>query len=419
LSIAYILIALLFTSFFAGLEIAFISANKLLVELQRKRAGSNFESTVITKFYDKPAKFLGSMLVGHNIALVTLTILLTNLLKPSVEHYVQGEFLISVVCTLIITILVLIFAEYLPKTVFRLYADTILFTFALPIRFFQFLLAAPTWIMTKLSNLLITLIIGKHQEEPENAFTRIDLEHFVKNTFKPASQEEEVDTDLFNKALQLRNVKVKQCMIPRSEMIHIDVADAIADLRKVFKDSNLSRIIVIKDDIDNILGYVHHQQMLKKPTQIQPLVMDVLFVPEVMKVLDLMDKFIKERFNIACVVDEFGGTSGIITLEDILEQIFGDIEDEHDHEEFVEHKISDKEYLFSGRLEIDYINSAYPLIHIPRGEYHTLSGYLVDAVANIPDQGSVIELLGYRFIPEIVSDTRIETVRIVKHETDN
>ena len=407
-----ILVALFFTAFFAGLEIAFISANKLLVELKRKRS-DKAEGDVLARFYDKPAEFLSTMLVGHNIALVVFTFLLTDLWTPFIGSFIKEAFLAKLLITFIITLIVLVFAEYLPKTLFRLYADRILFAFAVPIRFFQFLLAIPTWVMTKLSNLLLKVLFKAPAEQNDNVFTRVDLEHFVQHSFK-ASHEEEVDTDLFNKALQLRNVKIKQCMIPRSEIVSVDVHDDIEVLRQTIRDSNHSRIIVTGGDVDNVLGYVHHQQMFKNPQKIDGLVMDMIFVPEAMKVLDLIDKFTKERINIACIVNEFGSTSGIITLEDTLEQLFGDIADEHDREEYVETRISDTEYIFSGRLEIDYINATYQGIQLPRGEYHTLSGYLVNALGDIPEQGKVIELEGYRFIPEIVGDTKIETVRVLK-----
>ncbi len=407
-----LLAALFLTAFFAGVEIAFVSANKLLVELKRKRS-EGVRSDLIARFYDQPGKFLSSMLVGHNISLVIFTILASQLITPFLGKYVREEFFISLLTTLILTIVLLIFAEYLPKTLFRLYADRLLFAFAVPVRFFQFLLTAPTWVMTKLSNQLLRSVFKKPPEENENMFTRVDLEHFVKNTFKPA-QEEEVDTALFNRALQLSNVKIRQCMIPRSEIVYVEVNDPIEELRQSFLDSNHSRILVIREDMENVLGYVHHQQMFKNPEKIEGLVMNLIFVPETMKVLDLMDKFIKERINIACVVDEFGTTSGLITLEDTLEQLFGDIADEHDREEYLETQISENEFIFSGRLEIEYLNAVYPAVHLPMGEYHTLSGYLVNAIGDIPDQGAIIELEGYRFIPELVGDTKIETVRVLK-----
>jgi putative hemolysin len=408
-----IFIAFFFTAFFSGTEIAYISANKLLVELKRKRNSGT--GNILAYFYESPARFLGAMLVGHNIALIVFTILVSELLKPYLEHFIHSEILLSLITTVLITLLILIVAEYLPKTVFKMYADRILFNLAYPIRFFQFLLAIPTWLITKMAGFVLKIFFKTGHEPDEIVFTRGDLEHFVNTNFKNTKQEEEVDTDLFQKTLQLRNVKVKHCMVPRAEMIYMDITDGVAELRRIFRETNLSRVIVVRNhDIDDILGYVHHQQMLKAPESVEPLVMEMEVVPEVMRVMDLLEKLVQSKTNILCVVDEFGGTTGIVTLEDVLEQIFGDIEDEHDHEEYVETKINDNEYIFSGRLEMDYINEMYPLFRLPKSEYHTLSGYLVNAVTAIPEQGVPIELEGFRFIPELVSDTRIETVRIIR-----
>jgi CBS domain containing-hemolysin-like protein len=277
------------------------------------------------------------------------------------------------------------------------------------------LLAVPTWLITKLAGLVLKIFFKTAHVHDENVFTRGDLEHFVNTNFKNTKQEEEVDADLFQKTLQLRNVKVKNCMVPRSEMIYVNVKDSVEDLRQIFRESNLSRVIVVRNnDIDDIIGYVHHQQMLKNPKSIEPLVLEMGVVPEVMRVMDLLEQLVQSKTNILCVVDEFGGTTGIVTLEDILEQIFGDIEDEHDHEEYVETQISENEYIFSGRLEVDYLNETYPNLKIPKSEYHTLSGYLVNAVMCIPKQAEPIDLEDFRFIPELVSDTRIETVRVIR-----
>ncbi|HHS95724.1 MAG TPA: CBS domain-containing protein, partial [Phaeodactylibacter sp.] len=222
------------------------------------------------------------------------------------------------------------------------------------------------------------------------------------------------DSELFEKALNLQKVKVKECMVPRTEIKDIDLTASTEDLKAMFMETNLSRLIVSKEDIDNVLGYVHHQQMLDAPQSIEEMILDILIVPEAMKATDLLNQFIKERLNIALVVDEYGGTAGVITLEDILEKIFGEIEDEHDQEEYVETQIGENEWRLSGRLEIDYLNNKYEGLSFPEGDYHTLSGYLVMTTTTIPEQGAEIQLHGYRFILELVSDTKIETVRVIK-----
>jgi putative hemolysin len=412
--IIYLLISLLFVAFFSGIEIAFVSANKLLVELRKKREG--YVSKILTHFYDKPAEFISTSLIGHNIALVIFTLLFTQIVSPWFSPIVSDAFGLSILITFITTIVVLVFGEYIPKAIFRMFADDIMFSFALPIRLFQFILAPPTWLMTKLSNMILRLFSKDQIQDEDSVFTRIDLEHFMNNKIMP---QEEIDKTLFAKALKLKNIKVKQCMVPRNEIIHFDINDPIEELRILFQTSKLSRIIITKDDTDDIKGYVHHQQLLKNTTNIKSLLMPIEFVPEVMKVTEVMNKMIKDKSSIACVVDEYGNTSGIITLEDILEQIFGDIEDEHDHEDYIEQSISENEFIFSGRLDIEYINNKYPKLRIPTGEYHTLAGYITESQNNIPGQGTVIEQDGLLIVLELVSETKVETVRIKKMGNSN
>ena len=407
-----ILIFLLLSALFSGAEIAFISASKLRVELKRKK-GSR-KGLILADFYEKPAEFLGAMLVGNNIALVVFTYLMNKLLNPYFENIGLAEPILLLFNTIIITIVVLIFGEFLPKTLFRLFANRVLYFLAYPLLFFKYLLLIPSWIMTKLSNVILRRLFRTPLEDVDQTFTRLDLENFIKGT--QTNSEEEIDTNLFEKALYLRRVKVKECMIPRPEIVDIDLNDSVDDLKRTILDTHLSRILVTDGDVENILGYVHHQQLLDKPTSIKSLIMDIPFVPEAMPVQDLLNKFIKERISIACVVDEYGGTAGIITLEDIVEEIFGEIEDEHDQEDYIENQISDHEFIFSGRLEVDYLNEKYQELDFPIGEYSTLSGYLVMTTEKIPEQGAEIELNGYKFILELVSETKIETVRVIKQD---
>jgi len=409
MTISLIIIFLLLSALFSGTEIAFISASKLLVELKKKKGSRR--GRIIADFFEKPSEFLGTMLIGNNIALVIFSILMTEALEPFFEDSLN-EFGLLLVTTLIITLVVLIFGEFLPKTLFRLYADNILYFLAFPLRFITWLLTIPTWITTKLSNTLLRVVFRTPIEEAEEAFTRLDLENFIKSSSTDA--DDEIDTELFEKALNLHEIKVKACMIPRTEIVSLDVKDSVEDLLNLFQSKQLSRLLVIDDDIDNVLGYVHHQQMLYEPKSIEKIIMEIPIIPETMRVRDLMDLFIKNNQSIAWVVNEFGGTAGVITFEDILEEIFGEIEDEHDTEEFIEEKISETEYLFSGRLELDFLNEKYPELQLPDGEYHTLSGYLVMTTESIPEQGEEIELGAYKFIVVLMSDTRIETVRVIK-----
>lgn len=405
-----VVISLLLSALFSGTEIAFISASKLRVELLKKRGSKR--GKVLAGFYDKPSDFLGAMLVGNNIVLVIFASLMDKILNPYIESYFSNELLVLFFVTIIVTIIVLIFGEFLPKTLFRLYADDILYFLAYPLRFLKFLLAIPSWLMINLSNLFLKYILKTPPEEVDNVFTRLDLEQFIQTT--RTDSEDEIDKELFEKALNLKEVKVRECMIPRPEIQHIDVSASVEELEAVFQETRLSRLLVIQDDVDEVLGYVHHQQLFSRPKTIDKIILDIPVIPEVMKVRDLMNKLIKERMSIACVVDEFGGTSGIITLEDILEEIFGEIEDEHDQEEYIEDQISENEYIFSGRLEIMHLNEKYENLNFPEGEYHTLSGYLVMTAQEIPEQGAIIEQDGYKFILELVSETKIETIRVIK-----
>lgn len=414
MTISLILLIIFFlalSALFSGSEIAFISSSKLRVELKRKRGSRR--GKILANFFDEPARFLGTMLVGNNIALVVFTFLMTKLLTPIITPFIPSEPIQLLLNTIITTLVVLVFGEFLPKTIFRLFADNILYFLAYPLRFFQFLLGVPSWMMTNLSNFLLKHVLKTPIEKVDNAFTRVDLAHFIEASFS-SDTDEEIDKELFQNALEFRQVKVKECMVPRTEIEAIDVNASIEELLALFQSSRLSRILVTDGDMDNILGYVHHQQMLNKPKKLAPIVLDMPFVPEVMRVQEVMNRFIKNRVSIACVVDEFGGTAGIITLEDIVEEIFGEIEDEHDQEDYIEQQISAREFLFSGRLEIDYLNEKYEALNFPEGEYHTLSGYLVIVTETIPQQGVNIELNGYQFILELVSDTKIETVRVIK-----
>lgn len=406
-----ILLSLLLSALFSGSEIAFLSANKLMIELKKKKGSA--QSHILARFYEKPSSFLTTMLVGNNIVLVVFTALMTIPLEQLFKGQLgwTNEGLILLVNTAIITVIVLIFGEFLPKTLFRLFADSVLYYLAYPLRFFYWALALPTWLLTQVSHFLLVRVLRSPVEEVQDAFTRLDLENFIKSTRTESN--DEIDTELFEKALNLREVRVKESMVPRPEIEAIEVNSSIEELIRLFQETNLSRIIVYESDIDNILGYVHHQQLLKPVKSIRSIVMEVPFVPETMRVRDLMNQFIKNRRNVACVVDEYGGTAGLITMEDILEEIFGEIEDEHDEEEYIDTQLSETEFLFSGRLEIATLNEKYPQLHLPEGEYHTLSGYLVMTTAHIPSQGDELELGPLKFILESVSDTKIETVRVV------
>ena len=351
------------------------------------------------------------MLVGTNIALVVFTLLMTKLLEPWLGSVVGSEWGFFFLSTLIITMVVLIFGEFLPKIIFRLYANDLISGMAYPLALFRWLLSFPTWIMTKTSNVILKYLFRSSVNPSEDAITRLDLQDFIEGTVSPEA--DDIETDMFKNALHLRDVRVEECMVPRPEIANVDVHEPVEVLAKKFQDERFSRIIVVDGDIDNVIGYVHHQQLLSDPATIRQAMRDIRFVPETMSAKDLMLQMILDQSNITCVVDEFGGTAGIITLEDILEEIFGEIEDEHDAEDYIAEQLSPAEYRLSARLEIDAINEMFENIELPEGDYNTLSGYIVMTGEDIPDLGDEVILGDYKFIIEEVTEKRIETVRLV------
>ena len=414
--ILVIIVFLVLSAFFSGSEIAFVSANKLGIAVkkeQRTRRG-----LIISKFYEDREGFLSTMLVGNNIALVAFTYFATKLMSPAIEPYIGDGFGALLVYTVIITIIVLIFGEFLPKTFFGMYSTKALYLFAFPLVFFKKLLAIPTFFMTRISDLILKKVLRVKTDNAEDALTRLDLEHFIADSL--SDDQDEIDKEILTNALNLGHNTVGQCMVPRTEIVTIDKTATVDELIEVFKESKLSRVLVIDGEIENILGYIHHQQLLSNPNNIRKLILDIPYVPEVMNLKDLMLHFIKEGTSIACVVDEFGGTAGIITLEDILEEIFGEIEDEHDVEDFIMEHISEGEYLLSGRLEIDHINETFPELDLPEGEFQTLSGYVVMTSETIPELGQEVELGKYKFVVEKVDDTKIEVLRVIEiKESEN
>lgn len=409
-TIVLVIITLLLSGFFSGVEIAYLSANKLSIEVFKNKDSK--KGKILTALYNDPKSFLSTLLVGNNIALVMFTILMTSLTQPLLTTiFPLNNAAIGLINTFILTIIVLLVGEYLPKTLFRIYANELIFKLAYLINFFKFILAAPAWLLTTISRGIIKLFFKNTEGEAENVITRQDLEHYISSN---VNEEKEIDKEILTNALNLSLIKVKDCMIPRNEIVFVDKSDDMDEIKRAFIESKHSRLIVIDGDLENIVGYVHHQFLLKNPSSIKKFIMEMDYVPEVMNVQDLMYKFIKTSTNIAVVVDEYGSTAGMITLEDILEEIFGEIEDEHDDEAFEVLKISDSEYIFSGRLEMDYINSKFPELNLPDGEYVTLSGYIVMTHGSIPEQGEEILLDTFKFVILTVSGTKIETVKVIK-----
>lgn len=410
------ILTLIISAFFSGIEMAYVSANKLQI---KTKSGTRKDET-LSMFFDKPSKFLGTTLVGNNIALVFFGIIVGDLLLKDkltaiMPLYFQNDFLILLIITLITTVIVLIFGEFLPKAIFRANAVKVMSFMTWPLYGIWLLLSPLVYITVELSYMLLRLFLRTEIRPDEQVFTKLDLENFIRNV-QPES-EEEIDRDLFENALYLPTLKVRESMVPRTEIVGMDINDGVDVLRQTFIDKRLSRVILYDDTLDDVLGYAHHQQMLKNPKNIRRMILPIQIVPEVMPVRELMNLFIKLRVSIACVVDEFGGTAGIITMEDIVEEIVGEIEDEHDDLGHLETVISETEFLFSGRLEVDYLNEKYDF-EIPDGEYHTLSGYIVTMAETIPEEKQQFEFDNYKFILEEVGETKIEKIRMIKIEQE-
>lgn len=407
-----LLVFLISSGFFSGIEIAFISADRLRVEVERKKG--NKRGLILADFLEHPSEFLGTTLVGNNIVLVALSILAGNFLLTYFGIN-SDTFLGTIQATLITTIVVLIFGEFLPKVSFQINPTGILFLFAYPLYAIGWVLTPLVWVMIKTSNALIEKVFRISTESTEQVFTRRDLDHFINSI---NSEDEEIDTTLFQNALYMHTVKVRDCMIPRNEIQGIEINASIEELRDMFVKTRVSRLLVYTDSIDYIVGYVHHQRLFENPDSIKEILWDIPMVHEFTPVQEVMNRLIKDKLNLAWVVDERGGTAGIVALEDILEEIFGEIADEHDLDE-TNIKISEHEFIFSGRNEIDLINEEYELDIPESDDYHTLSGLMVTIKEDIPEQGEKVILKNYEFIAEEVSNTKIEKIRVIRLPEEN
>jgi len=410
--IAYTVLCILLIGFFAGMEIAFISANKLNIELRKKQG--RYSGKILAGFMENPAEFIGTALVGVNVILVVYGMITSKLTERIFEHFhlVLPEYAKLAIDTLFATIVILIFAEFLPKAIFRHKADTVLSLFAIPMKMMHVIFAPIARVFVSISEFILKYLFNVHIKENKQVFNRVDLELFVKQSMHGHENENaEVNQELFENALYLVNVKVRKCMVPRNEIEAVDITTPVEELRARFIETKLSKIIVYDDVIDNIAGYIHHLDLNRRPATIKEILHQITAVPEAMSAVDLMNRFTKERKSIAWVIDEFGGTAGIVTMEDVLEEIFGDINDEYDEEEFVEKQIAENEFIFSGRLELDYLNEKYGF-NLPTDDSETLSGYIITQHETIPKIKERIFIGKYEFDILLVTNTRIETVKM-------
>lgn len=410
--IIWFIFTLLLMGFFAGIEMAFYSANRMSIELSKKQGRASGQ--ILDQFVDNPVHFLGTTLVGFNIFMIFFGLQISNVMAPVWETMRWHPDWFTILIEIgISTLLVLFISEFIPRAVFRARANSLLYKLAQLIDIFYqmfypvaaFFIFIARWVLKYLFNVRV--------DEKKDAFGRSDLEHLFRQSRDAEDEKTSLNTELFENALELPKIRIRQCLVPRKEIAGIDINEPVENLRKLFIETQLSRIIVYIGNIDHITGYVHHLAMFKKPAMIRDVVMPVPAVPESMTATDLISKFTREHKSLAWVVDEFGGTAGIITMEDVLEEIFGEIRDEYDVEEFVEKQIAENEYIFSGRLELDYINEKYGF-DFPKDESETLSGFIIQYHETIPQQKERIIIADFEFDIMSVSNTRIEMVKIRK-----
>ena len=410
-SFIYIILTLLLSAFFSGLEIAFVTSNKLRFELDKKQR--NLTSSILSIFYRNPQQFISTMLVGNNISLVIYGLLMAEVMTPWLSP-IGNQFVITFIQTILATAIVLITGEFLPKTIFRVNPNLWMRIFSLLLLFFYVTLYPVsrfgTWVsmgILKLFNIKIS------QSTQENVFTRIDLNYLIQETFENKESEKELENEvkIFQNALDFSKVKLRDCYVPRTEIIALDYNTSVDILKQTFIETGLSKIPIYNGDIDNIMGYIHSSEMFEHQKDWKKQINQIPIVPENMAAQKLMKTFMLQKKSIAVVVDEFGGTAGIVTMEDVLEEIFGEIKDEYDTEDFVEKQLAENEFIFSGRLELDYLNEQYHF-DFPENESETLSGYIINRHETIPKLKERIIIDHYEFDILNVSDTRIEMVKV-------
>lgn len=417
--VVIILITLIASAFFSGLEIAFITSNKLRIELENKQG--NFSAKILAYFNKYPSRYLGTMLLGNNIALVIFGIYMDEELKPVIEHFISSKIIILLLSTFLSTMLILITAEFLPKNLFRINPNKTLTLFAFPLTIVYGILYPVVMISIGSSEFILKKIFRVKIENENAAFTMIDLDNYVREGTSAVEKKVEVDHEIqiFQNALDFSSVKARECMIPRTEIVAIEVNEPIDVLKQKFVQTRLSKILIYDKNIDNIIGYAYSKELFKKPATIKSIMLPVSIVPETMAASEVLTVFIQQNKSIALVVDEFGGTSGMLTMEDVMEEIFGEIEDEHDKEEMIERQVSEVEFIFSARLETDYINNKYRLKLPILDNVETISGLIMHYHESIPRVNEEIQIENYTFVILSVTRTRIETVSLkIKSESD-
>lgn len=391
------------------MEIAFISANRMHLEIEKKN--DNLFGRILTRLTENPSKFITTMLVGNNISLVIYGYFMGELLTPLIAPSLPNDFLILLIQTLISTLIILVTAEFLPKAIFRIYANEALKFFTVPAYGFFLLFYFISDFITAISDFVLRVFFNTKKDEAQLEFSKIELGNYITEQLE-TSDEDEVDSEIqiFQNALDFHNVRAREAMIPRTDIVAIDVHETITNLKKLFVETGLSKIMVYKDSLDDIIGYVHVFELFKKPKNIRSIIVPLEIVPETMMINDIMNSLTKKRKSVAVVLDEYGGTSGLITIEDIVEELFGEIEDEHDTTELLEVKINDREFELSARLEVDYINEEYNLNLPEEDAYETIGGLIMHHTQTIPEQNETVKIENFQFTIQEVSSSKIEHV---------
>ena len=403
------IVTLLLAAFFSGVEIAFISSNKLQLELQK--TSDKYTGKIISFFSKTPSDFLTTMLIGNNIFLVTFGLIISQILTPQITKITEITFFVLLFQTIIVTAVILITAEFLPKTVFRIYSSKILKIFALPIALFFIILRPITKVILKFSDIVFKIFFGKTLNVDEVFFSRTDLDDYLNElNYVKDEHNNRVEVEMLKNALDLSETKLRECMIPRTELVCMSINTTIPELRKKFISTKLSKILIFKNNIDNIIGYVHSSELFRNPKNIRATLLPIPFVPESMSALELLSQFIENNKGIAIVVDEFGGTSGLVTIEDITEEIVGDISDEHDKSQIEDIRIDENKFRLLARSNVEEINKKYNLNLPDSEEYETIAGLILNHQENIPKINDEVSVHNFIFTITKVDKKTIQEV---------
>ena len=408
IEIFIILVSILLSAFFSGMEIAFVSANKMHIELEKKK--DTFHSRTLSKLTQNPSKFITTMLVGNNISLVVYGYFMGDLSMYFLAPYFSSEFLLLLTQTLISTIIILITAEFMPKAIFRIYANETLKFFVLPAYLFYVLFYFISSFVIFISDFFLKVFFNTKEDEVQIAFSKLELGNFINEQLESADDEVDSEIQIFQNALDFHNVKAREAMIPRTEIVAVDANESIKNLKELFVETGLSKMMVFSNSLDDIIGYVHAFELFKKPLSIRSILLPIENVPETMMIHNILNDLIKKSKSVAIVLDEYGGTSGLITVEDIIEELFGEIEDEHDTINLLEVKINDREFKLSTRLEVDYLNETYNLNLKEDSTYETLGGLIVHHTESIPSVDEIITIDNFQFTILKETTSKIEEV---------